>query len=116
MLSVACQPCRERAVGCLDSIVAVVNADNDTLSGNPPYYNGYKMENLKTNRKLLQKARNPRNQWEIGYGEIENILKTAGFILFLLKKIAPTLPNSGKRQKKWASRWANRPKNGWTTL
>ena len=41
--------------------------------------------------------------------EIENILKTAGFILFFLKKIAP-LPNSGKRQEKWASGWANRPK------
>ena len=27
---------------------------------------------------------------EIGYGEIENILKTAGFILFFLKKIAPS--------------------------
>ena len=34
------------------------------------------------------------NKWgavqEIGYGEIENILKTAGFILFFLKKIAPS--------------------------
>jgi hypothetical protein len=31
----------------------------------------------------------PRKQ-EIGYGEIENILKTAVFILFFLKKIAPS--------------------------
>lgn len=29
--------------------VAMVDADNDAHSGNPPYYNRYKMENLKTN-------------------------------------------------------------------
>ena len=46
------------------------------------------MENSKTNRKLPKKTKNPRSQQEIGYGEIENILKTAGFILFFLKKIA----------------------------
>ena len=45
----------------------------------------------------------PRKQ-EIGYGEIENILKTAGFILFFSKKLPSPLPNSRKRQKKWASR------------
>ena len=49
VFSVACQPCRERAVGCFDSVVAMVNADNNTHSGNPPYYNRYKMENLKRN-------------------------------------------------------------------
>ena len=41
----------------------------------------------------------PRKQ-EIGYGEIENILKTAGFILFFLKKIAPLpcqIPESGRK-------------------
>lgn len=31
-----------------------------------------------------------RSQQEIGCEEIENILKTAGFILFFLKKIAPS--------------------------
>ena len=46
------------------------------------------MENLKTKWKLSEKTKNPRSQQEIGYGEIENILKTAGFILFFLKKIA----------------------------
>ena len=116
MLSVACQPCRERAVGCLDSIVAVVNADNDTLSGNPPYYNGYKMENLKTNRKLLQKTKNPRNQWEIGYGEIENILKTAGFILFFLNKIALSPAKFQKAAEKVGIKMGKPSKNGWTTL
>ncbi|MEI3264898.1 MAG: hypothetical protein V8S16_10095 [Gemmiger sp.] len=44
------------------------------------------------------------------HGEIENILKTAGFILFFLKKSPPPLPNSRKRQEKWASSWENRPK------
>ena len=51
----------------------------------------------------------PRKQ-EIGYGEIENILKTAGFILFFLKKIAPSPAKFQKAAEKWASRWANRPK------
>ena len=57
-----------------------------------------------------------RSQQEIGCGEIENILKTAGFILFFSKKLPLLLPNSRKRQGKWASSWGNRPKNGWTTL
>ena len=35
-------------MGCFDGVVAVVDADNDAHSGNPPYYNRYKMENLKT--------------------------------------------------------------------
>lgn len=35
----------------------------------------------------LQKTKKPRSQQEIGCEEIENILKTAGFILFFLKKI-----------------------------
>ena len=35
------------------------------------------MENMKINWKLLQKAKNPRSQQEIGCREIENILKTA---------------------------------------
>ena len=51
----------------------------------------------------------PRKQ-EIGYGEIENILKTAGFILFFLKKIAPSPAKFQKSAEKWESRWANRPK------
>ena len=55
-----------------------------------------KMENLKTNWKLLQKTEKPRSQQEIGYGEIENILKTAGFILFFLKKIALSPAKSQK--------------------
>ena len=49
VFSVACQTSRERAVGCFDGVVAVVDADNDAHSENPPYYNRYKMENLKTN-------------------------------------------------------------------
>ena len=48
------------------------------------------MENLKTNWKLSEKSKNPRSQQEIGCEEIENILKTAGFILSFLKKIAPS--------------------------
>ena len=56
-------------------LIAVVDADNDAHSGNPPYYNRYKMENLKTNWKLSEKAKNPRSQQEIGCGEIETFWK-----------------------------------------
>ena len=48
------------------------------------------MENLKRNWKLPGKTKNPRSQRKIGCEEIENILKTAGFILFFFKKIAPS--------------------------
>lgn len=48
--------------------------------------------------------------------EIENILKTAGFILFFLKKIAP----SPAIIQNFAGRRGNKsiqpPKNGWTSL
>ena len=40
--------------------------------------------------KTAGKNKNPRSQRKIGYRKIENILKTAGFILFFLKKIAPS--------------------------
>ena len=52
-------------------------------------YNRYKMENLKQTEK---KTKNPRSQQEIGCEEIENILKTAGFILFFSKKLPSPLP------------------------
>ena len=68
------------------------------------------MENSKRNWKLSEKAKNPRSQWEIGCGKIENLLKAAEIILFFLKKSSPPLPNSKKRQKQWASGWENRPK------
>ena len=58
----------------------------------------------------LQKTKKPRSQQEIGCEEIENILKTAGFILLFSKKLPLLLPNSRKRQGKWASSWGNRPK------
>ena len=45
------------------------------------------MENSKRNWKLSEKARNPRSQWEIGCGEIENLLKAAEIILFFSQKI-----------------------------
>ena len=57
----------------------------------------------------------PRKQ-EIGYGEIENILKTAGFILFFLKKIAPSPAKFQKVAEKVGFRVGKPPKNGWTTL
>ena len=57
------------------------------------------MEISKRNWKLSEKAKNPRSQWEIGCGEIENLLKAAEIILFFLKKSFSPLPNSKKRQK-----------------
>ena len=74
------------------------------------------MENLKTNWKLSKKTKNPRSQQEIGCEEIENILKTAGFILFFLKKIAPSPAKFRKAAEKVGFRVGKPPKNGWTTL
>ena len=50
-----------------------------------------------------------------GYGEIENILKTAGFILFFLKKIAHSPAKFQKVAEKVGFRVGKPPKNGWTT-
>ena len=75
-----------------------------------------KMENLKTNWKLPGKTKNPRSQQEIGCEEIENTLKTAGFILFFSKKVAlsPAIIQNfaGRRGNKSVQP----PKNGWTSL
>ena len=54
-----------------------------------------------------KKSPQPTGNWLRG---IENILKIAGFIMFFSKKLPPPLPNSRKRQEKWASSWENRPK------
>ena len=74
------------------------------------------MENLKTNWKLSGKTKNPRSQQEIGYGEIENILKTAGFILFFLKKIAHSPAEFQKAAEKVGVGVGKPPQNSWTTL
>ena len=54
-----------------------------------------------------EKTPQPTGNWLRGNW---NILKTAGFILFFSKKLPLLLPNSRKRQGKWASSWGNRPK------
>ena len=74
------------------------------------------MENSKRSWKLSEKAKNPRSQWEIGCEEIENILKTAGFILFFLKKIAPSPAKFRKAAEIVGIRVGKPPENGWTTL
>ena len=74
------------------------------------------MENLKTKWKLPGKAKNPRSQQEIGCREIENILKTAGFILFFLKKIAHSPAEFQKAAEKVGVKVGKPPLNGWTTL
>ena len=51
----------------------------------------------------------PRKQ-EIGYGEIENILKTAGFILFFLKKLPSPLPQFRILREDEAIKMSNRLK------
>ena len=75
------------------------------------------MEKLETNMKNCRKKRKiPDSQQEIGCGEIENILKTAGFITAFLKKItlSPAIIQNfaGRRGNKSVQL----PKNGWTSL
>ena len=53
---------------------------------------------------------------KIGCEEIENILKTAGFILFFLKKIALSPAKFRKVAEKVGFRVGKPPKDGWTTL
>ena len=57
-----------------------------------------------------------RSGFWYGYGEIENILKTAGFILFFLKKIAPSPAKFRKAAGKVGIKVGKPPENGWTTL
>ena len=57
-----------------------------------------------------------RSGFWYGYGEIENILKTAGFILFFLKKIAHSPAKFRKAAGKVGIKVGKPPKNGWTTL
>ena len=72
--------------------------------------NRYKMGNLKTKWKLPGKAKNPRSQQEIGCGKLKTFWKQQDLFCFFSKKLPPPLPNSRKRQEKWASSWENRPK------
>ena len=72
--------------------------------------NRYKMENLKTKWKLPGKTKNHRSQQEIGCEEIENILKTAGFILFFLKKLPSPLPQFRILREDEAIKMSNRLK------
>ena len=75
-----------------------------------------KMGNLKTKWKLPRKAKNPRSQQEIGYREIENILKTAGFILFFLKKIALSPAAIQNFAGRWGNKNVQQSENRWTSL
>ena len=74
------------------------------------------MENMKINWKLLQKAKNPRSQQEIGCEEIENILKTAEIILIFLKKLLSPLPQFRILREDEAIKNVQPPENGWTSL
>ena len=74
------------------------------------------MENLKTNWKLPEKAKNPRSQQEIGCEEIENILKTAGFILFFSKKIALSPAAIQNFAGRWGNKNVQQSENRWTSL
>ena len=74
------------------------------------------MENSKRNWKLSEKAKNPRSQWEIGCGEIENLLKAAEIILFFSQKIVFSPAEFQKTAEIVGIRVGKPPENGWTTL
>ena len=65
---------------------------------------------------ILSATAKKRSQWEIGCGEIENILKTAGFILIFLKKIAPSPAKFRKAAGKVDIKLGKPPENCWTAL
>ena len=60
--------------------------------------------------KTAEKAKNPRSQQEIGCREIENILKTAGLILFFSKKLPSHLPQFRILRQDEAIKMSNRLK------
>ena len=74
------------------------------------------MENLKRNWKLPGKTKNPRSQRKIGCEEIENILKTAGFILLFLKKIALSPAAIQNFAGRWGNKNVQQSENRWTSL
>ena len=74
------------------------------------------MENSKRNWKLSEKAKNPRSQWEIGCGEIENLLKAAEISLFFSQKIVSSPAKFQKAAEKVGIKVGKPPKNRWTTL
>ena len=45
-----------------------------------------------------------------GCGKLKTFWKQQDLFCFFSKKLPPPLPNSRKRQEKWASSWENRPK------
>ena len=77
---------------------------------------GIKWKTWKQNENCRKKQKNPRSQQEIGCEEIENILKTAGFILLFLKKIAHSPAKFQKAAEKVGIKVGKPPQNGWTTL
>mgnify|MGYP004490740711 CR=1 FL=1 len=74
------------------------------------------MEKLKTNRKLSEKPKNPRNQRKIGCGEIENILKIAEKIEKFLWKTAKLGGRGEKTRPKPPNKKVQPPEIGWTSL
>ena len=68
------------------------------------------MENLKTNWKLPEKRKLPAANGKLAAGKLKTFWKQQDLFCFFSKKLPPPLPNSGKRQEKWASSWENRTK------
>lgn len=77
-------------------LIAVVDTDNDAHSGNPPYYNGYKMENLKTNWKLSEKSKNPRSQQELAAGKLKTFWKQQKKVEIFAEKLQNRAAGEGK--------------------
>ena len=77
---------------------------------------GIKWKIWKQTENCRKKTKNPRNQQEIGCEEIENILKTAGFILFFLKKIALSPAAIQNFAGRWGNKNVQQSENRWTSL
>ena len=61
-------------------------------------------ENCRKKRKI------PRSQQELAARKLKTFWKQQDLFCFFSKKLPPPLPNSRKRQGKWASSWENRTK------
>ena len=71
---------------------------------------GIKWKTWKETENCREKQKIPAANGKLAARKLKTFWKQQDLFCFFSKKLPPPLPNSGKRQEKWASSWANHPK------
>ena len=71
---------------------------------------GIKWKTWKQTENCLEKQKIPAANRKLAARKLKTFWKQQDLFCFFSKKLPPPLPNSRKRQGKWASSWGNRPK------